>query len=181
MSTTTSTFPWTSPDFEGNLKKKGHLVQNWKQRWFILKGDKLWYFKSKENLTSPLGEILLSESICTTTLPERIKNKQKEYCFELTCGSGKVYYIQASSVEVMDSWMKAIRKGSCFISVSLPFDMEHPVHVDFNSDTGFVGLPPEWEAMLVSSQITKDEVIEHHDSIMAGMKFLDKMNHSELP
>jgi len=99
----------------------------------------------------------------------------------LTCGSGKIFYIQATTSEVMESWMKAIKKGSSFMSVGDPFDVGHPVHVDFTSETGFVGLPQEWEAMLVTSQITKDEVMEHSDSIVAGMKFLDKMNHSELP
>jgi len=70
-------YPWSTPDFEGHLKKKGHLVKNWKQRWFILRGDKLWYFKKKEDLSTPLGEISLSDSVCTTSLPDKIKQKKR--------------------------------------------------------------------------------------------------------
>jgi len=62
-----------------------------------------------------------------------------------------------------------------------PFDVGHPVHVDFTSETGFVGLPPEWETMLLSSGITKAEVMEQSDAVMAGIVFLDRMNHSDLP
>jgi len=32
-------------------------------------------------------------------------------------------------------------------TVGSPFNVHHHVHVDFNTKTGFVGLPPEWEAI----------------------------------
>jgi len=100
----------------------------------------------------------------------------------LTCGvDAKVFYIQSASREIMDSWITAIRKGSQFCEVTDPFDVGHTLHVDFTSETGFVGLPPEWETMLLSSGITKHDVIEHSQDIVAGMTFLDKMNHSDLP
>lgn len=38
---------WSKPDKQGELKKKGHVVHNWKTRWFILQGDKLYYFKNR--------------------------------------------------------------------------------------------------------------------------------------
>jgi len=99
----------------------------------------------------------------------------------LTCQSGKVFYIQASTKDAMEGWINAIKKGSKYYEVGNPFDVGHPIHVDFNSDTGFVGLPPEWETMLLSSGISKEEVIQQSDAVMAGMKFLDKMQHSNLP
>jgi serine/threonine protein kinase len=172
-------YPWSgTPDKEGSLRKKGHIVKNWKLRWFILKGDKLWYFKSKEALDTPLGEIVLTESKCSTT-GEKIK---KENCFQLTCGDdGKVFVIQASTKDVMEAWVKAINKGSQFYEVGGPFDVDHPIHVDFSSDSGLVGLPPEWENMLLNSGITKNEVLQSSEEVMAGMKFLTKMKHSELP
>eukprot|EP01088_Endostelium_zonatum_P009788 TRINITY_DN230_c1_g1_i2.p1 TRINITY_DN230_c1_g1~~TRINITY_DN230_c1_g1_i2.p1 ORF type:complete len:102 (-),score=12.43 TRINITY_DN230_c1_g1_i2:36-341(-) len=36
-------------------------------------------------------------------------------------------------------------------SVSTPFSLSHPVHVDFNSATGFTGLPKAWESLLKSN------------------------------
>jgi len=120
---------------------------------------------------------MLSESIVSTT-SDKIK---KENCFELTCGGGKIFYIQSASKEIMDHWISAIKKGSQFCEVGDPFDVGHTLHVDFTSETGFVGLPPEWEAMLLSSGISKVDVIEHSNDVVAGMKFLEKMQHSELP
>ena len=64
--------------------------------------------------------------------------------------------------------------------VSQPFSVQHNIHVDFDSDSGFKvrkiriknfynflnikfkktkGLPPEWESLLNSGGITKEEVL----------------------
>ncbi len=61
----------------------------------------------------------------------------------------------------MDEWIRALEKGSEYSCVSTPYNLEHNVHVDFNSATGFSGIPPEWEAMLKSALITKKEVMDN--------------------
>ena len=38
---------WSNPTKSGILCKQGHFVKNWKNRHFILQGDKLFYFKQK--------------------------------------------------------------------------------------------------------------------------------------
>lgn len=38
---------WSKPDKEGELKKQGHVVKNWKTRWFVIQNDHLFYFKAK--------------------------------------------------------------------------------------------------------------------------------------
>lgn len=50
-STTTEMSPemWNNPDMEGQLIKQGHVVKNWKLRWFVLQHNRLFYFKSKPN------------------------------------------------------------------------------------------------------------------------------------
>jgi hypothetical protein len=171
-------YPWSQPDFQGLLKKKGHLVRNWKERWFIIKGDKLWYFKSKDKLSESLGEVLLSDS--SVSLDHKIK---KDHTFELTCGSinKKIFYIQSPDKETMDTWVNAIKKGSLYFQASNPFDVVHPIHVDFTSETGFVGLPHEWETWLLASGISKNEVTERPEDVVAGMKFLDNMEKLKLP
>lgn len=52
--------------------------------------------------------------------------------------------------------------------------MSHRVHVNFNTTTGFEGLPPEWEAMLKSSGITKDEVLDNSDAVLSVLEFQAK-------
>ena len=69
--------PWANPQKEGYLSKRGHLVKNWKKRWFRLKNDTLYYFKDKTD-AAPVGEVPLkrSEVECTAKM-------NKPYCFEL--------------------------------------------------------------------------------------------------
>jgi len=55
-------------------------------------------------------------------------------------------------------------------SVSSPYQVKHPVHVDFNSNTGFKGLPKEWEVML-RGNISKDEVLENPDAVIDVLEF----------
>ena len=35
---------------DGKLEKKGHVVHNWKMRWFVLTASALTYFESQDNL-----------------------------------------------------------------------------------------------------------------------------------
>lgn len=45
------------------------------------------------------------------------------------------------------------------------------ISVDPNSATGFKGLPVEWEALVKSSCITKEEVIEHPRQVLEALEF----------
>ena len=40
-------------------------------------------------------------------------------------------------------------------NVGAPCNVTHNVHVDFTAKSGFVGLPSEWEAALISSGVNK--------------------------
>eukprot|EP01087_Luapelamoeba_hula_P013335 TRINITY_DN380_c0_g1_i1.p1 TRINITY_DN380_c0_g1~~TRINITY_DN380_c0_g1_i1.p1 ORF type:complete len:410 (-),score=71.83 TRINITY_DN380_c0_g1_i1:172-1401(-) len=55
-------------------------------------------------------------------------------------------------------------------SVSSPYSVKHTIHVDFNTSSGFRGLPREWELML-HGQISKDEVIENPDAVLDLLEF----------
>lgn len=57
---------------------------------------------------------------------------------------------------------------NCFISG--PSDFRQPVHVDFNSETGFSGLPPEWET-LIKGNISKDECIANSNAVLQVIEF----------
>eukprot|EP01094_Clydonella_sp_ATCC50884_P030526 TRINITY_DN99_c1_g1_i3.p1 TRINITY_DN99_c1_g1~~TRINITY_DN99_c1_g1_i3.p1 ORF type:complete len:420 (-),score=141.45 TRINITY_DN99_c1_g1_i3:178-1437(-) len=54
--------------------------------------------------------------------------------------------------------------------VSTPFNVEHQIHVDFNSDSGFSGLPSEWEALLQSSGVSKEEVLAQPDEVLSCLE-----------
>jgi len=56
-------------------------------------------------------------------------------------------------------------------SVGSPFNVKHNIHVDYNSVTGFEGLPREWEIILQSSGITKEDVVENSDAVLDVLDF----------
>eukprot|EP01114_Cavostelium_apophysatum_P014911 TRINITY_DN3974_c0_g1_i1.p1 TRINITY_DN3974_c0_g1~~TRINITY_DN3974_c0_g1_i1.p1 ORF type:complete len:742 (+),score=193.88 TRINITY_DN3974_c0_g1_i1:216-2441(+) len=55
--------------------------------------------------------------------------------------------------------------------VGSPFNVQHNIHVDFNSVTGFEGLPPEWEVLLKTSGISKQDVMEQADVVLDVLNF----------
>ncbi|OHS92991.1 STE family protein kinase [Tritrichomonas foetus] len=50
--------------------------------------------------------------------------------------------------------------------------VEHVIHVDYNSETGFSGLPPEWEKLLKVSGFKQAEVINNPDAVISAMNFM---------
>jgi hypothetical protein len=55
--------------------------------------------------------------------------------------------------------------------ISTPFGFQHNVHVDYDSETGFTGLPSEWEGML-KGIITKQEVLANPDDVLGALKIV---------
>ena len=55
--------------------------------------------------------------------------------------------------------------------ISGPKNFRNPIHVDFNSDTGFVGLPAGWEILLKSGGITKDEILANSAEVLQVLQF----------
>jgi hypothetical protein len=95
--------------------------------------------KTQDTVREPLGTIPLEDCEVNT---DNLKIK-KPYMFELVSHKiDKTFYIQAANAEDMQNWIAAIKKGRAFYSVSTPFGLQHNIHVDFNSDTGFVVREP---------------------------------------
>jgi len=66
---------------------------------------------------------------------------------------------------------KKKEKKSSEPTVGSPFNVHHHVHVDFNTKTGFVGLPPEWEAMLENSAVSRKEIAEDPNAMLDVLQF----------
>lgn len=68
---------------------------------------------------------------------------------------------------------KKIRNGT---SIGRPQNVEHRIHVVYNQETGkIVGLPTEWQELVDSSNITKQEQQENSRILLKALKFY---NHS---
>uniref|UniRef100_U3JSS0 Rho GTPase-activating protein 24 n=1 Tax=Ficedula albicollis TaxID=59894 RepID=U3JSS0_FICAL len=99
----------------GWLRKQGGFVKTWHTRWFVLKGDQLYYFKDEDE-TKPLGTIFLPgnrviEHPCNEESPGK-------FLFEVVPGGDRermtanheTYLLMASTQNDMEDWVKSIRR-----------------------------------------------------------------------
>lgn len=90
---------------EGFLTKKGHMVKNWKLRWFVLKKDQLLYYKTPKDI-KPAGSILLDGTVSV----DLVEDKKKPFSFAVREASGRITVISADSQKAMMDWVTAIRE-----------------------------------------------------------------------
>jgi hypothetical protein len=74
------------------------------------------------------------------------------------------------------------KKEDRIMEIGLPYAVKHQVHIDFTSATGLANLPPEWEAMLKSAGIDKNDIVKNKDAVLDVLEFQSKrMQHSAGP
>ncbi|KAH3761976.1 hypothetical protein Pelo_6199 [Pelomyxa schiedti] len=104
-----------SPDKAGFLTKQGGMVKSWKKRWFVLKGNTLYYFVTTSD-NEPTGVIDMAGARVSAS--SRFK-----HALEITT-IDRVYPIAAESAAEMNSWIAALtaaasrRPGSMIYSSS---------------------------------------------------------------
>ncbi|KAI7813076.1 sesquipedalian-1 [Triplophysa rosa] len=96
------------PDKTGFLFKKGERNTAYHRRWFILKGNMLFYFEEKES-REPIGVIVLEG--CTVELCES-ESEEFAFAIKFDCIKAKVYKMAAESQAAMESWVKALSRAS---------------------------------------------------------------------
>lgn len=95
---------------EGWLSKKGEVNRSFHKRWFVLKGNLLFYFEKPGDKT-PCGVIILEGY--TVELAETAG--MESYTFQIVFHGGantRKYILQAESQPVLDDWMKCITRAS---------------------------------------------------------------------
>jgi len=87
-------------EMSGVLSKMGEVNRSWKERFFILEEDKLFYYKNSES-TKAIAYIPLNEAYVRVS-PEFYP---KMACFEIvTCQ--RIYKLQASNFDLMKQWIQ---------------------------------------------------------------------------
>ncbi|CAI5695622.1 unnamed protein product [Oreochromis niloticus] len=88
---------------EGFLVKRGHVVHNWKARWFVLTPDKLLYYKYEggKKDSCQRGKILLKD--CVITCPF-LEYENRPLVMKLQTKHGVDHYLEACSREERDEW-----------------------------------------------------------------------------
>ncbi|KAI5641654.1 PH domain-containing protein [Phthorimaea operculella] len=91
----------TPVDREGWLDLRCEVGRSYQAKWFMLKGNLLFYF-DKQGDKEPVGVIILEG--CTIELTE-----EESYSFKIVfhCEGGRTYYLCTDSQASMESWMKA--------------------------------------------------------------------------
>lgn len=105
MSTKISVTALGKPGKDGFLTKQGGSIKTWKKRWFVLKGDTIFYFKTPRD-TEQTGEIKL-ESTCVCN-PEKARGKK--FYFSVTTPT-RTFIMFAESEETMKQWVDKISQA----------------------------------------------------------------------
>jgi len=92
-------------DREGFLTKQGGSIKTWKRRWFVLKGKKLYYFKTRNDLEAT-GIIELEPD----SFVKDEKDKKKRMMFSVGT-SRRVFFIVADNEKDMLSWIESIKRN----------------------------------------------------------------------
>ena len=79
----------------GELEKKGHIVKNWRKRWFVLDNDTLKYFKARQD-SKAQGSIFLRGSTCS---------RSSAFEFEIhDSKNNKSFVIKGGDKQEVDCW-----------------------------------------------------------------------------
>ncbi|XP_004691404.1 PREDICTED: rho GTPase-activating protein 25 [Condylura cristata] len=106
--------PLERPIKMGWLKKQRSFVKNWQQKYFVLKAQKLYYYKDEED-TKPQGCMYLPGC----TIKEIATNPEEagKFVFEIIPASGEQnrmgqdpYILMAGSQSEMEEWVKFLRR-----------------------------------------------------------------------
>ena len=110
-------------DKEGYLEKRGDFSKNFQRRWFVLKGNLLFYFEKKQD-KEPLGLIVLEA--CSVQM-----SSQGKHAFEISFdGQGsRVYVMTADNDEDMQSWIKVISHSSYEYMRSIVDELQRRVNL----------------------------------------------------
>ncbi|KAL7738733.1 hypothetical protein ACLKA6_001068 [Drosophila palustris] len=97
-------FARTPPfDMEGFLNKRGEINKAFQRRYFVLKGNLLFYFETRMD-KEPLGLIIVEGCTIELSLESDVDN----YCFEIAFNGNRTYILAAETQESMELWMKAL-------------------------------------------------------------------------
>ncbi|CAJ1069079.1 sesquipedalian-1 [Xyrichtys novacula] len=95
------------PDKTGFLFKKGERNTAYHRRWFVLKGNMLFYFEERDS-REPIGVIVLEG--CTVELCESAE--EFAFAIKFDCAKARVYKMAAENHAAMESWVKALSRAS---------------------------------------------------------------------
>ena len=185
--TNTSGGPGTRVLKEGFAKCKDGLF--WKKRYLVLKPFHLEFQnKEKEGKVSiiiylkDVTSVARSEDFPMSFEISRMADPtQRDPALSAKDHPQKTMICQLKADEEIYDWIEVIYNRCPGIGgVSNPTNFTHTVHVGFDPKNGkFVGLPLEWEKLLSSSAITKEDFQRNPEGVVEALEFYHKMKNGD--
>jgi len=97
----------TPSDFEGFMIKCGGATKTWHKRWFVLKGNKLYYFKTKKD-SDITGLVALTAESFVRKEPSYKKKSKNTFAVGTT---SRIFYMFPDSQLETDQWVAVIAKN----------------------------------------------------------------------
>lgn len=168
---------------EGYVRcKEDKFLATWNQRYLILREFRLDFLKNetgKVALSIPLSHVTtVSRSEDTRMAFEIVRLANPKDATSRTAMitreiATKTITCEVKSDDEIYDWIDNIYERCPGMGgVSNPTNFSHRVHVGFDPQTGaFVGLPPEWERLLTSSAITKEDYKKNPQAVIEVLEF----------
>jgi hypothetical protein len=108
---------------KGFLVKKGHVVENWRKRYFVLQLTRLKYYKDRD-LTEFKGELVMNRKTKLISI-RNVDSPGHPRMFKVTCGASlKEFQICAEDQRTKQSWILAIQKALALTKIRSPSNRE---------------------------------------------------------
>jgi protein-serine/threonine kinase len=163
------------------VKEEGGLLRGlvWNDRFLLLREYTLDFMKSNES--GKVNNTIYLKDVINIT-----RSEVHPYSFEITRtlnpnngqspprdGPTKLTICKVTTDDDVYSWIDSIyTRCPSMGGVSNPTNFTHRVHVGFDPVSGaFVGLPPEWERLLASSAISKDDYQRNPEAVVEVLNF----------
>ena len=171
---------------QGMIKYKEEGFGNvlWKTKWVVLRQNTLEFQKSEGGkisftiLLAHVTSVSRFDSIPLCIELVRASNPSAHMNVAIREQPQKTMYMKFDADDELYEWQDGIYTRCPAISgVSAPTNFDHRVHVGFDAQKGgFTGLPPEWERLLTTSALTRDDYLRNPEAVIEVLEFYTDMN-----
>ena len=114
---------------EGYLHKWTNYLRGWKERYFILNKNVLFYFLVKGE--EPRGKYILNKNVSVQD------DKNDDLKFELNTDKGEILFLKANTPNERDAWFKSIKQAILENSKDLNDSNQEGIENNSRSDEKF--------------------------------------------
>lgn len=140
------------PDKEGYIHKRGDFNRGYQKRWFVLKGNLLFYYEKRSD-KDPIGMIILEG--CTVEFSDY--EDGFTFMIQFPGSHSRTYILSADTQEEMEAWMKVLSIASYDYMKLCVNELKGQLHdVDSSSNRKLLQSAIEDRNNFIKSGIVKD-------------------------